>query len=66
MFFEAKLYTYLQSDSKEDKGIPKIYGSGTEGEYNYMIMDVLGKSLEDLFNNAGRRLSLKTILMLAD
>jgi hypothetical protein len=66
VFFEAKLYNYLQSDSKDDKGIPRIYGSSTEGEYNYMVMDVLGKSLEDLFNNLSRKLSLKTILMIAD
>ena len=47
-------------------GIPNARWFGVEGDYNVLVMDLLGPSLEDLFNFCSRKLSLKTVLMLAD
>ncbi|XP_027337803.1 casein kinase 1-like protein 2 isoform X2 [Abrus precatorius] len=62
LLYESKLYKILQGGN----GIPNVKWYGVEGEYNVLVMDLLGPSLEDLFNFCSRKLSLKTVLMLAD
>lgn len=59
---ESKIYRHLQGGV----GIPAIHWYGVEGEYNIMILDLLGPSLEDLLSICNKRLSLKTVLMLAE
>ncbi|WMV48013.1 hypothetical protein MTR67_041398 [Solanum verrucosum] len=62
LHYESKLYRLLQGGT----GIPNVRWFGVEGEYNAMVIDPLGPSLEDLFNYCNRRFTLKTALMLAD
>ena len=47
-------------------GIPKLKWSGTEGDYNVMVMDLLGPNLEDLFNFCKRQFCLGTVISLAE
>ncbi|VDP12314.1 unnamed protein product [Onchocerca flexuosa] len=62
LLYESKVYKILQGGV----GIPHIRWYGTEREYNVLVMDLLGPSLEDLFNFCSRRFTMKTVLMLAD
>ncbi|KAJ8558163.1 hypothetical protein K7X08_004929 [Anisodus acutangulus] len=62
LHYESKIYMLLSGGT----GIPNLKWFGVEGEYNVMVIDLLGPSLEDLFNYCNRKLSLKSVLMLAD
>ncbi|KAG8183265.1 hypothetical protein JTE90_006461 [Oedothorax gibbosus] len=62
LHIESKFYKMMQ----EGVGIPAIKWCGSEGDYNVMVMELLGPSLEDLFNFCNRKFSLKTVLLLAD
>jgi hypothetical protein len=59
---ESKIYKTLMGGP----GVPWMIWSGKQGDYNVMIIDLLGPSLEDLFKLCNRHFSLKTVLLLAD
>jgi len=59
---EYKVYRELQ----HCPGFGRVHYFGTHENYNVMVMELLGYSLEDLFNKCGRTFSLKTVLQLAD
>ena len=62
LIHECKLYIDLQGGY----GIPNLHWCGFQGNYNILIIELLGHSLEDLFNECGREFSLLTTLMLVD
>jgi casein kinase 1 len=62
LLYESKLYKILAGGV----GVPTVHWYGAEGDYNVMVIDLLGPSLEDLFSFCNRKLSLKSVLMLAD
>ncbi|KAF3499620.1 hypothetical protein F2Q69_00043904, partial [Brassica cretica] len=67
--FYSLIHTSLVTDEPSlimAAGVPNIKWFGVEGDYNVLVMDLLGPSLEDLFNFCSRKLSLKSVLMLAD
>lgn len=62
LHYEAKLYNIFSSGVS----IPRFYWYGNEAKYRVMVIEYLGKSLEDLFQLCHQRFSVKTVLMIAD
>ena len=47
-------------------GIPSIFWYGVEGDFNIMVMELLGLNLEDLLATCNKKFTLKTTIMLGD
>ncbi|UJR14962.1 hypothetical protein I4U23_001941 [Adineta vaga] len=62
LMIEHKIYTILHGAS----GFPKVDYYGSEKTFDVLVIELLGPSLEDLFNYCDRKFSLKTALMLID
>ncbi|KAF9362229.1 casein kinase I [Mortierella sp. NVP85] len=58
---EYRTYKILSGST----GIPNAYYFGQEGLHNILCIDLLGPSLEDLFDMCGRKFTIKTVVMLA-
>ena len=62
LLYESKVLRLLHGGA----GLPVMRYFGVEGDYNLMVVDLLGPSLEDLFTFCSRKFSLRTVLMLAE
>jgi hypothetical protein len=47
-------------------GIPNVHYYITEDDYNFMVLDLLGLSIESVFTNCDKNFSLKTTIMLSE
>lgn len=60
--YESKIYSAVMGHAN----IPNVHASFREGEYNILVMDMLGASLEDLLKERpDGTFSLRTVLLLA-
>ncbi|CAF0784612.1 unnamed protein product [Adineta steineri] len=72
--FESKTNSHPQLSresqiyrSIEGIGIPKMYWYGTvDDNYHAIILEMLGPSIEDLYNYCHRRFTIKTVLLLGE
>jgi len=65
--YESGVLKYLQGGKyPPPMGIPALYDFLISENFNYMMMELLGPSLEDLFEIFHNKFSLKTILSLGD
>jgi serine/threonine protein kinase len=62
LHYEWKALRLLAGD---DNRVPAVFAFFTEGRNRYLVMERLGKSLESLFTECGRRFSLKTVMQVA-
>lgn len=58
---EAQIYKLLG----DSEGFARLKWIGTENDYDGLVMDLLGKNLEEIFKESTRRFTLKTVLMIA-
>jgi len=60
--YESDVYKYLYTPNK---GIPKLYWSGVQDDYNAMVIEMLGPTLSDLLRICGNKFTLKTTIMIS-
>lgn len=57
---EARMYQHFGVVS----GIPRMRSFGTEGKFSYLVIDLLGKTLEDIRKTQGGRLALSVVILI--
>ena len=49
-------------DLRTVEGVPRLHWSGAEDGYYYLVMDLLGHSVQELFKSHGKKFSLRAIV----
>ena len=62
LIYEYKIYKLLQ----DGYGFPRVYEFSRESKYNILIMDLLGSSIESIFNKFQKKFTLLTCIMIMD
>ena len=62
LVYEYRIYKLLQGGF----GFPKIYQYTEETKYNILIMDLLGSSIESIFNKFQKKFTTLTCIMIID
>lgn len=60
--YKAGMYAALSGETS----IPRFLWFSQEGDYYVLVHELLGPSLEDLFNYCGRKFSFTTVLLIAN
>lgn len=62
LLYECRVYKELGGHGVV--GVPLMFWAGEDGPHNMLVMQLLGYSLEELFNYCGRIFTLKTVLLI--
>ncbi|XP_063900464.1 casein kinase I-like isoform X2 [Zophobas morio] len=66
LHLEYQFYKLLLDDSEDPPtGFPTVHYFGLAGKFNALVLELLGPSLEDLFEACHRKFSLKTVCLIA-
>lgn len=65
IYYEYRIYKQLQKDNFKE-GLPTIFDYIETSDYNILFMQLLGSSLDDLFNKYNKKFNLATVFLLAD
>ena len=59
---EISVYKSLEGES----GFPRLYWSGSEGDYNVMVLELLGPNIDDLMQICNKKFSISTTFALGE